>query len=69
MKRTKNLRNDYVFGSVLGGTAKVSDKEDHVEMQDSTENLRDEIRQVTDNILIGKYCSQKDYLLRWFPGG
>ena len=64
------MKNDYVFGSVLGGTATVDDKEDHVEMQDSTGGIfHDEIRQVTDNILIGKYYSEKDSLLRWFPGG
>jgi choline dehydrogenase-like flavoprotein len=64
------LKNDYVFGNVLAGTAVVNDKEDHVEMQDSTGGIfHDEIRQVNDDILIGKYYSGRNYLLGWLPGG
>jgi choline dehydrogenase-like flavoprotein len=67
---TKALKNDYVFGNVLAGTAIVNDKEDHVEMQDSTGGIfHDEIRQVNDDILIGKYYSGRNYLFGWLPGG
>ena len=64
------LKNDYVFGGVIAGTAVVSDKEDHVEMQDETGGIfHDEIRQVNDDILIGKYYSQQNFLFRWLPAG
>jgi hypothetical protein len=67
---TSTLKNDYVFGNVLAGTATVNDKEDHVEMQDETGGIfHDEIRQVNDDILIGKYYSQRNFLLRWLPPG
>lgn len=56
--KEKILKNDYVFGNILAGTAIVNDKEDHVEMQDSTGGIfHDEIRQVNEDILIG--CIQK----------
>jgi hypothetical protein len=69
-KDKKTLKNDYVFGNVLAGTAMVNDKEDHVEMQDSTGGIfHDEIRQVNHNTLIGKYYSERNYLLSWLPEG
>jgi choline dehydrogenase-like flavoprotein len=69
-KTDKSLKNDYVFGNILTGTAQVSDKEDHVEMQDATGGLfHDEIRRVNDNILIGKYYSRESFILGWLPPG
>ena len=66
----KRLKNDYVFGNILAGTAQVSDKEDHVEMQDATRGLfHDEIRSVNENILIGKYYSTESFMLGWLPQG
>ena len=66
----KKLKNDYVFGNVLTGTAGVSDKEDHLEMQDATGDLfHDEIRSVKDNILIGKYYSNESFMRGWLPQG
>src|SRR5918995_6400881 len=56
--RRKVLKNDYLFGGVLAGTATVYDKEDHLEMQDVTGVFHDEIRQINENIMIGKYYSQ-----------
>ena len=59
-----------MFGNVLAGTAQVTDKEDHVEMQDATGGLfHDEIRSVNDNILIGKYYSSESFMLGWLPQG
>ena len=70
MTTTSTMKNDYVFGNVLAGTAVVNDKEDHVEMQDETGGMfHDEIRQVNDDILIGKYYSQQNFLFRWLPTG
>jgi hypothetical protein len=70
MATSSTLKNDYVFGDVLAGTAVVNDKEDHVEMQDETGGIfHDEIRQVNDDILIGKYYSQQNFLFRWLPTG
>jgi choline dehydrogenase-like flavoprotein len=63
----KVLKNDYLFGGVLAGTATVHEKEDHLEMQDVTRIFHDEIRQVNDNIIVGKYYSQTHYVLRWLP--
>ena len=66
----KTLKNDYIFSNVLAGTAIVNDKKDHVEMQDATGGIfHDEIRQVNNNILIGKYYSERNYLLGWLPEG
>ena len=53
------MKNDYIFGSVLAGTAIVNEKEDHLEMQDVTGVFHDEIRQVNNNIVIGKYYSDQ----------
>jgi len=64
------LKNDYLFGNVIAGTAIISEKEDHIEMQDETGGVfHDEIRQVNDDILIGKYYSQQNFLFRWLPPG
>ena len=69
-KDDKTLKNDYVFGNILAGTAIVNDKEDRVEMQDvTTGTFHDEIRQINDNILIGKYYSDRNQLFRWLPRG
>ena len=65
--RRKVLKNDYLFGGVLAGTATVYDKEDHLEMQDVTGVFHDEIRQINENIMIGKYYSQPQHVLRWLP--
>jgi hypothetical protein len=61
------LKNDYLFGNVLAGTATVHDKDDHLEMQDVTGVFHDEIRQVNDHIIIGKYYSQPSHVLQWLP--
>lgn len=63
----KTLKNDYLFGNVLAGTATVHEKEDHLEMQDVTGVFHDEIRLVNDNIIIGKYYSQTTQVLQWVP--
>lgn len=66
----KTLKNDYIFGDTLAGTANVIDKGDHLEMQDATRGIfHDEIRQVNDDILIGKYYSSQNQLLGWLPEG
>lgn len=66
----KSLKNDYIFSDTLAGTARVIDKEDHVEMQDATGGVfHDEIRQIDNDILIGKYYSSRNELLRWLPEG
>jgi choline dehydrogenase-like flavoprotein len=66
----KTMKNDYVFGNILAGTAIVNEKEDHVEMQDvTTGTFHEEIRQINDNILIGKYYSDRNQLFRWLPRG
>ena len=63
----KILKNDYLFGGVSTGTAAVHEKEDHLEMQDVTGVFHDEIRQINDNIIIGKYYSQPTQVLQWLP--
>ena len=63
----KVLKNDYVFGGVLAGTATVHEKKDHLEMQDVTGVFHDEIRMVNNNIIIGKYYSRPDFVFRWLP--
>ncbi|HEY7080812.1 MAG TPA: GMC family oxidoreductase [Nitrososphaeraceae archaeon] len=64
------LKNDYLFGNIIAGTAIVSENEVHVEMQDETGGIfHDEIRQINDDILIGKYYSQQNFLFRWLPQG
>lgn len=66
----KKLKNDYLFGGTLAGTAIVEEKEDHLEMYDATENFHDELRQVNENIIIGKYYySSPDYVFNWLPEG
>ena len=68
-KNKKELKNDYLFGGVLSGTATVSDKQDHVEMHDVTGNFHDELRQINDSVLIGKYYSTPNQVLHWLPEG
>lgn len=63
------LKNDYLFGGTLAGTAVVQEKEEHMEMQDVTGVFHDEIRQVNDNIMIGKYYSEPNNVYRWLPEG
>ena len=63
------MKNDYLFGGLLAGTATVREKEDHLEMQDITGLFHDEIRMINNNIVIGKYYSETDYVLRWLPEG
>jgi hypothetical protein len=63
------LKNDYLFGGALAGTATLTEKEDHLEMQDAAGIFHDEIRQVNDNIMIGKYFSESNFLIRWLPEG
>ena len=65
----KVLKNDYIFGNILSGTAVVHDKGDHLEMQDITGIFHDEIRLVNENILIGKYYSVSNELLQLIPVG
>jgi choline dehydrogenase-like flavoprotein len=66
----KTLKNDYIFGNILAGTAIVIDKGDHLEMQDATGGIfHDEIRQVNDDILIGKYYSSQNQIFSWLPEG
>lgn len=68
-KDKKTLKNEYLFGGTLAGTAKVSEKEDHLEMQDATGVFHDQIRMINDNIMIGKYYSEPINLFRWLPTG
>jgi choline dehydrogenase-like flavoprotein len=65
----KKLKNDYLFGRVLAGTASVEEKEDHLEMYDATGNFHDELRQVNQDIIIGKYYSSPNFVFRWLPQG
>ena len=63
----RNLKNDYVFGGVLAGTASVHEKTDHLEMRDVTGVFHDEIRMVNINTVVGKYYSRPDFAFRWLP--
>lgn len=65
----KKLKNDYLFGRLLAGTAKVEEKEDHLEMYDITGNFHDELRQVNEDTVIGKYYSAPDFVNSWLPPG
>jgi len=65
----KALKNDYLFGRVIAGTARVEEKEDHLEMYDVTGNFHDELRQVNDDIIIGKYYSSPNFAFSWLPEG
>jgi choline dehydrogenase-like flavoprotein len=65
----KILKNDYLFGGTLAGTAVVTEKDDHIEMQDATGIFHDELRQVNGNVMIGKYYSESNFLFRWLPDG
>lgn len=61
------LKNDYLFNNILAGTAIVEEKEDHFEMHDETKIFHDELRQVTDSIVIGKYYLETKFALGWLP--
>jgi choline dehydrogenase-like flavoprotein len=63
------MKNDYLFGGALAGTAIVTEKVDHLEMQDGTGIFHDELRQVNENVMIGKYYSESNFLFRWLPDG
>jgi choline dehydrogenase-like flavoprotein len=65
----KKLKNDYLFGRLLAGTAKVEEKEDHLEMYDITGNFHDELRQVNEDTVIGKYYSAPNFVNTWLPPG
>ena len=68
----KILRNNYEFGfgqQVLTGTATIEEKEDHLEMYDETERFHDELRQVNEDTIIGKYYSSPSILFGWLPEG
>ena len=61
------LKNQYLFGNVLSGTAILSDKADHVRMDDETEIFHDEIRSVNKDILVGRYYSPTNDILKYLP--
>lgn len=63
------LKNDYLFARTLAGTAAVSEREDHLRMDDLTQRFHDEIRQVNEDIMIGKYSSEASFLFQWLPEG
>ncbi len=64
------LKNDYLFGGVLLGTATALDKDDHLEMHDLTGQMfHDEIRQVNSDTMIGRYYSEENSLARWLENG
>jgi hypothetical protein len=65
----KKLKNDYLFGRTLAGTASVEEKEDHLEMYDVTGNFHDELRQVNEDVIIGKYYSSPNFVFNWLPEG
>jgi hypothetical protein len=64
-----SLKCDYVFGNTLAGTAKVTDHGDHLEMHDATGAFHDELREVTPDVMIGKYYAPPSELARWVPDG
>lgn len=62
------LKNQYLFGNILAGTATLTDKLDHVRMDDETEGaFHDEIRKVNNDILIGRYYSPSNEILNYIP--
>ena len=65
----KLFKNDYVFGNLLAGTAVLTEKEDVVEMNDVTGNFHDEMRGISDTLIIGKYYSTPNHVLSWLPEG
>ena len=65
----KIFKNDYVFGNLLAGTALLTEKEDVVEMNDVTGNFHDEMRRISDTLIIGKYYSTPNHVLSWLPEG
>lgn len=65
----KVLKNDYLFGRILAGTAVVEEKEDHLEMYDVTGSFHDELRQVNEDTIIGNYYSSPNFAFSWLPEG
>jgi len=63
------FKNDYIFGGTLAGTALVTEENDHVTMRDETVLFHDEIRQVNENLMIGKYYSQPNDISKWLGSG
>lgn len=63
------LKCDYIFGNILAGTATISEKEDHIEMRDVSGIFHDELKQINNNIMIGKYCSESNEAYNWIPDG
>jgi hypothetical protein len=63
------FKNDYIFGGTLAGTAIVTEENDHVTMRDETSIFHDEIRQINDNLIIGKYYSQTNDMSKWLGNG
>ncbi len=63
------LKDDYIFGNRLSGAAQVIEKADHIEMHDVTGSFHDEIRQINENILIGKYYAPENELFKSIPVG
>lgn len=65
----RKLKNDYLFARLLGGTATVEEKQDHLEMFDATGSFHDELRQINEDTIIGKYYSSPSFLFNWLPPG
>ena len=61
------LKNDYLFGGILSGTAIVHEKDDHYEMTDVTQTFHDELKSINEDLLIGKYCSEANQIFDWMP--
>lgn len=61
------LKNDYLFSRLISGIAVVEEKEDHLEMYDATGRFHDELRQVNEDTIIGKYYSSPNVLFNWLP--
>ncbi len=51
-----HLQMQYVFGGVLSGISRIAITPDQMYMYDFT-NWHDEVKMVTDNFMIGKWCS------------
>jgi choline dehydrogenase-like flavoprotein len=62
-------KNHYLLGGILAGTTIVRDKANHLETEDATGFFHNEIRQVNNNTMIGKYYLESNLLSRWLPEG
>jgi hypothetical protein len=58
-----------LFGRTLAGTASVEEREVHLEMYDVTGNFHDKLREVNEDIIIGKYYSLPNFVFNWLPEG